>query len=103
MLDIENEDFAVADPPRPRSILDRFDHIVRKTVLDHDFDFYLGQKIDHIFGSAIEFCVALLAAEAFDFSYSDSRNSNVMKCVFHVIELERLDDGLDLLHGGLAE
>jgi len=33
----------------------------------YDLDLHLWQEVDDIFGAAVELCVALLAAEAFDF------------------------------------
>src|SRR4051812_9661781 len=97
LLDIEHEDLAIADTPRARCILDRLDRIVGEAVLDHHLDLYLGQEVDDIFGAAIKLGVALLAAEALDLRYGDSRHANVVQCILHVVELEGLDDRFDLL------
>ena len=61
--DVGNEDLAVADLVGVGSLLDRIDSAFNGRVCEHDFDFQLGQEIDHIFGAAIEFGVAALAAD----------------------------------------
>ena len=38
---------------------DRFDHLIQQLGFYRRLDFHLGQKIDYIFGAAIQFGVAL--------------------------------------------
>ena len=44
--------------------------------------------------------MALLPAEALDFDDGDPATPDLVEGVLHVVELERLDDRLDLLHAG---
>ena len=65
---------------------------------NHDLDFHLGQEVDDVFRTAIEFGVPLLPAEALGFGDGDALQSDFLKRLFHLVELEWLDDGFDLLH-----
>ena len=56
------------------------------------------EEVDDIFGAAVELGVALLAAEALHFRHGDAGHAHIVKRVLDVVELERLDDGFDLLH-----
>ena len=67
-------------------------------VAEHDLDLHLGQKIDDIFGAAIEFGMALLAAEALRLGHRDALQPGLLKRFLHLVELERLDDRFDLFH-----
>src|SRR6185295_18981287 len=98
LLDVDHENLAVADAPGAGGILDRLDGVVDHRVLDHHFDFHLGQEVDHIFGAAVEFGMALLPTEALDLGDRDSTDAHLVQRVLDVVELERLDDRLDLLH-----
>ena len=60
--------------------------------------FTFGQKIDDIFGAAIEFGMALLAAEALGLDNGDALQPNFVQRLFHLVELKRFDHGLDFLH-----
>src|SRR5206468_12108554 len=41
LLDVDDEDLAVADAPRARGILDRLDDVLDERVLNHDLDLHL--------------------------------------------------------------
>ena len=102
LLDVHDEDLAVADPPGLRRFRDRLDDIVDQAVLDDDLDLHLGQEVDDIFGPAIELRMALLPAEALHLGDGDSGNARIVKGVLHVVELERLDDRFDFFHRASA-
>jgi hypothetical protein len=42
--------------------------------------------------------MALLPAEALHLGDRDSRHTDFVQRVLHIVQLERLDDGFDLLH-----
>jgi hypothetical protein len=42
--------------------------------------------------------VPLLPSETLGFGDGDALKSNFLKRLFHLVELERLDDGFDLFH-----
>ena len=46
-------------------------------VRENDLDLDLGKKIDFVFAAAIDFGVAFLAAEAFDFAHRHAFDSNL--------------------------
>ena len=64
-----------------------------------DLDLHLGQEIDDVFGAAIKLGMALLAAKALDLDHGQALNADLLQRLFHLVQLERLDDGLDLFHG----
>jgi hypothetical protein len=46
--------------------------------------------------------VPLLPAEALGLDHRDALQSDLLQRLLHLIELERLDDGFDLLHVGVT-
>src|SRR5580658_1096369 len=97
-LDVGEEDLAVPDPPGLGGTADRLDGFLDHLISEHNLDFHLGEKIDHVFRPAIKFGVALLPAEAFCFGDSDALQSHFLQRLLHFIELEGLDDRLDFFH-----
>src|ERR1700752_3001752 len=97
-LDIGNEDFAVADATSLGSAADGVDGFLHQIVADHDLDFDLGQEVDDVFRTAIQFRVALLPSKALGLGDGDALQSDFLKRLLHLVEFERLDDGLNLLH-----
>src|SRR6185369_13558875 len=97
-IDARDEDLAVADPPGARRVLDRLDRLVGELVGEHDLDLHLGQKVDDIFSAAIKLGMALLPPEALRFGDGDALETHLLKGLLDLVELERLDDGFDLLH-----
>ena len=94
-----DEYLAVADAASPGCVLDGFDGAVGKLVLYNYLDLHLWQEVDDIFGTAVEFGMTFLAAEALHLGDGDAADPDVMQGVLHVVELERFDDGFDLFHG----
>ena len=80
------------------SVDDGIDSGGNLTVRQNNFDLDLREKIDGIFAAAIDFRVALLAAETFHFTHGHSFNSNTSESFFDVFELKRFDNSLDFLH-----
>ena len=76
--------------------------IARSTsaVGDDQLDLDLRQEVDDVLGAAIELGVALLAAEALDLGDGEPGDADLGQRLADFVELERLDDGFDLLHGG---
>ena len=69
-----------------------------RIVAEHDLDLHLGQEVDDVFGAAIEFGMALLAAEALGLGDGDALQADLLEGLLHLVELERLDDRFDLFH-----
>ena len=49
---------------------------IHQRVSDDDFDFYFGEEIHGVFAAAINFRVAFLAAEPFDFGNGHALDSD---------------------------
>src|ERR1700746_3706712 len=101
VLDRQNEDFAVADPPGFGGALDRLYDLRNQLVADNDVELHLRQEIVHVLRGAIELGVAFLTSESLHFAYGDALDADRAEGFFDLVELERLDDGLDLLHDEL--
>src|SRR3984957_11447088 len=98
-LDMRYKYLAIAYPARLRRIADRFDRRTEIFIRNDDFDLHLGQKVDDVLGPTIKLGMSLLPAEAFRLQDGDSLDSRLLQRLLHLVELERLDDRLDLLHG----
>src|SRR4051794_13264985 len=98
LLDVGHENLAVADATGLGRAADGVDRFLDQVVPDHDLDFHLGQKVDDVFGAAIQFRVPLLSPETFGFRDRDALQSDFLKRLFHLVELEWLDDGLYFFH-----
>src|SRR5262245_9139913 len=98
LVDRRDKNLAVADPTGMRSLLDRFDRAFDQALLHHDFDLHLWQKVDHVFGSAVEFGMSLLSPETLGLGDGDTFDADLVKRFLHLVELKWLDDRLDLFH-----
>src|SRR5262249_46491587 len=96
--DCRHQDLAVIDPPGMSRLLDRVDRAINERILHDDFDLYLREEVDDVFGPAIEFGVAFLAAKTLGLGDGDSLDPDFVKRLLHLIELEGLDDRFDFLH-----
>ena len=59
-FDGDDEDFAIANASGLGSGGNRFDHAGGERIVHDDLQLHLGQKVDDIFGTTIEFGMALL-------------------------------------------
>src|SRR5262245_20419477 len=71
-----------------------FHHVVRH----YYFHFYFGQKIDRVFAPSIDFSVAFLPSEAFDFGDGHPLDPELGQRLFDLFELEGFDDGFQFFH-----
>ena len=78
------------------------DNLVGNVIVDGQFDFRLGQEVHDVLRAAVELGVALLASEALHFRHGHPLDAHALQRLLHLVELEGLDDGFDLLHGGCA-
>src|SRR5690554_708249 len=93
-----DKNLAVTDLATFGCMTNSVEHALYLGVIHGNLDLYLGQKIDHVFGTTIEFGMPLLAAHAFHFSDGDALNTAVSQRLANGVELERFDDGGDELH-----
>jgi len=71
-LDGRHEDLSVADTSRMSRLLNGLDRAFDEVVVDHQFDFDLGQEVHNVFSAAVKFGVALLPSEALSFGDGDA-------------------------------
>src|SRR3954454_14185906 len=99
MVEVDDEDLAVADLAGFRGGGDGFDGLVDLVGGDRDFDLDLGQEAHRVFGAAIDFCVALLTAVSLDFRHRQPVNANGGQGIPDFFEFEWLDDRHNDFHG----
>src|SRR5215218_11033376 len=99
MVDVVNEDFAVADLPGLGSGGDGLDDLVGLLARNSDFDLDLRQEIHGVFSAAIDFSMALLTPVSLDLGDGQPVHPRRSQSVADLVELERLDDGHDDFHG----
>src|SRR3954454_5015981 len=99
MVEVDDEDLAVADLSGFRGRRDGLDGFVDLVRADSDLDFDLGQETDGVFSTAINFRMALLTAISFDFRHRETMNANGGQSVNDFFELEWLDDLHNDFHG----
>src|SRR5690606_9041571 len=97
-LDRRDQHLAVADAARFGRPLNGFDGFVELLVRQDDRDLDLGQQVNDVLGPAVKLGMTFLAAEALGLEDSDALQPYLLKGLLHLVELERFDDGLDLLH-----
>ena len=68
-------------------------------VVEQNLDLDLGKKVDDVFGATVELGVTLLPTEPLHLGHGHSLDALLRQRVLHLVELEGLDDGFDLLHG----
>src|ERR1700679_2221572 len=98
LLESGDEDLAVAHLAGFRFGGDRLDHGLRHRRFHRDLDLDLGQEAHGVFRAAVDFRVALLAAEALDLGDGHALDAKRRQRFAHLIQPERLDDRGDQLH-----
>src|SRR4029077_14278539 len=99
VVDVVDEDFAVADLPGLGSSGDGVDDLVGLLARNSDFDLDLRQEIHGVFGAAVDFSMTLLTPVTFDLGDGQPVHPCRSQSVTDLVELERLDDGHDDFHG----
>src|SRR5581483_5911894 len=99
MVEVDDEDLAVADLSGLGRRGDRIDGLVDLIGSDCDLDLDLGQEAHRVFGAAIDFRVALLPAISLDFRHRESVNADGGQGVPDFFQLEWLDDRHNNFHG----
>jgi len=77
VLEVHHEDLPVADPAGVRGRGDRLDHLVAEFVGNGDLELDLREKVNDVFGAAIELRMSLLAPEALDFRGGEAADAAV--------------------------
>src|SRR4051794_5890303 len=98
MVEVDDEDLAVADLSGFRSRGDGVGGLVDLVRGDSDFDLDLGQEAHRIFSAAIDFRMSLLPTVAFDFRHRETVNADGGQGVTDFFEFEWLDDRHNNFH-----
>ena len=98
LIEIGHEDLAVADLSGFCAFDDRLDRAFNEFIAHSDFNLRFWQKIDDVFGAAIQFSMPALPAETFDLADRHTLNSYLAQSVTDIIEAKRFNYGGDKLH-----
>src|SRR6185437_12311600 len=99
MVEVDDEDLAVADLAGLGGRGDGIDGLVDGVRSDGDFDLDLGQEAHGVFSAAVDFRMALLPAISLDFRHRETVNANGGQGITDFFELEWLDDRHNNFHG----
>src|SRR6201746_73305 len=99
MVEVDDEDLAVADLAGFGCRGDGVDGLVDLVRGDSDLDLDLGQEAHGVFSAAIDFGMTLLSAISLDFRHRETVNANGGQGVTDFFELEWLDDRHNNFHG----
>src|SRR2546429_452077 len=100
IFDGVNEDRAVADVSSLGGGRHDLGNFVHDAVGHHDLDLDLGGEVHRVLTTAIELGMALLPTEPAYLRDGHADNPDGGERLLDVVELERLDDGLDFFHLG---
>src|SRR3979411_1085430 len=99
MVEIDDEDLAVADLTGFGSGRDGVDGLVDLVRGHSDLDLDLGQEAHRVFSTAIDFRMTFLPAISLDFRYRQTVNANGGQGIPDFFELEWLDNRHNNFHG----
>src|SRR5881394_3298321 len=99
MVEVDDEDLAVADLAGLGRGSDGIDGLVDLVRSDSDLDLDLGQEAHRVFSTAIDFRMTFLPAIPLDFGYRQTVNANGGQGVTDFFQLEWLDDRHNNFHG----
>src|ERR1700751_3360122 len=99
MVEVDDENLAVADLSGLGRRGDRIDGLVDLLGGDCDLDLDLGQEAHRVFGAAIDFRVPLLSAVPFDFRHRETVNADGGQGVPDFFQFKWLDDRHNNFHG----
>src|SRR4051812_35930029 len=99
MVEVDDEDLAVADLAGLGRAGDGLDGLVDLVRGDGDLDLDLGQEAHRVFSTAIDFRMAFLPAVSLDFRHRETVNANGGQGVPDFFEFEWLNDRHNNFHG----
>src|SRR6185437_5132518 len=99
MVEVDDEDLAVADLAGLGRHRDGLDGLVDLLGGDSDLDLDLGQEAHRVFGSTVDFRVAFLPPISLDFRDRETMNANGGQGIADFFEFEWLDDRHNNFHG----
>jgi len=100
LFHLGHHNFAVADFACTGCGHHSLHDIFHNRIRHNDLDLELGQEAHVILGTPVNFGLAFLAAETFNFGNREPLNPEWRQCFTDVIEFEGFDDGGNKLHSG---
>lgn len=88
LLDRQDKYLAITYLAGADNLDDVFDEFIDPLILNDDLDFYFRDKVNHIFGTAIDFSVAFLAAEALYLVDCHAEYVDVLEGFLEIVKLE---------------
>src|ERR1700752_3724931 len=98
MVEVDDEDLAVADLAGLGGRGDGVDGLVDLVGIDGNFDLDLGQEAHGVFGATIDFRMTFLPAISLDFGHRESMHANGGQGITDLFELEWLNDRHNNFH-----
>lgn len=98
VFDREDEDFAVTDFAGLGGGRDGGDRLGGEVVGDHDLELGLGEEINRVFGTTIDFGVSFLTSKTFHLGDGHTFDADGGEGFFDLFQFEGLDDGNDEFH-----
>jgi hypothetical protein len=96
--DIAHKNLAITNLACAGRRLDGFQGSWREVISNNQFDLDLRQKINNVFGPAVKFRVAFLAAISLGLQHGHALYADFLKGFLHFVELKGFDDGFDFFH-----
>src|SRR6188768_178075 len=98
LVDRADEDLAVTDAVGLGALLDGVDHLMDHLVGDDDLELYLRYEVHDVGRAAVNFFLTAGTTEAFDLGHGHALDTDFGQGILDLVQLERLDNRLDLLH-----
>src|SRR5919198_677846 len=93
-----HEDLAVPYPAGASRLGDDVDHLAHAFLGNDDLQLDLGYEVNDVRRAPVDFLLAAGAPEALDLADGHAMHTDLRQALLDLVELERLDDSLDLLH-----
>ena len=90
LFDRHHENLSITDFVGPGGFHNRFNRHVDQRVVDHALNLHLGQKVHHVFRTAIKLGMSFLTAKTFDLGHGHPLNTDFCECLSHFVKFEGL-------------
>jgi hypothetical protein len=84
ILKIRDEDFTITNLTRLSSLQNGIDNHLQIVISTNDLNLYLGNKVNGVLGTPVDFSVTFLATKAPNFAHRHPMNPLVCEGIFHI-------------------
>ena len=88
LFDRHHENLSITDFVGPGGFHNRFNRHVDQRVVDHALNLHLGQKVHHVFRTAIKLGMSFLTAKTFDLGHGHPLNTDFCECLSHFVKFD---------------